>query len=286
MTFGSLFAGIGGIDLGLERAGMECRWQVENNEFCLKVLAKHWPLVPRYGDIRKLEGCELELVDLIAGGFPCQDISNAALAHGDAEGLKGKRSGLWREFIRLVGVMEPRWMVVENVGAITVRGLTNVLWDITARGFDSDWAVISAGGLGAPHLRKRLFIVGRRRIRFANELPPCKDCGEPFCEECGDHFFECQHPGPHSWEEEIENAFGAGLEGDERFILAQPADRRQDPDAVRPDWGHPAPRIYRRADGLPDWMDRVKAIGNAVDPRVSEWIGRQIMERAVAAHAS
>ena len=113
MTFGSLFAGIGGLDLGLERAGMECRWQVEIDEFCRKVLAKHWPEVPKYGDIGKLTGEELEPVDLICGGFPCQDLSQA----GRRAGLEGDRSGLWFEFARIVGVLRPRW--VERISVLT-----------------------------------------------------------------------------------------------------------------------------------------------------------------------
>src|SRR6185436_9645399 len=94
MTFGSLFAGIGGLDLGLERAGMECRWQVENDPFCIAVLEKHWPEVKRYGDIREVEGSELERVDLMCGGFPCQDLSCAGVKRGIAHGT---RSGLWIE---------------------------------------------------------------------------------------------------------------------------------------------------------------------------------------------
>ena len=90
-TFGSLFAGIGGFDLGFERAGMVCRWQVEIDEFCQKVLAKHWPDVTRYGDVRECGKHNLEAVDLICGGFPCQDVSVA----GKRAGLEGKRSGLW-----------------------------------------------------------------------------------------------------------------------------------------------------------------------------------------------
>jgi hypothetical protein len=90
LTFGSLFAGIGGFDLGLERAGMECRWQVEIDPFCRKVLEKHWPGVPKYGDIREIKGPELERVDLICGGFPCQDISKVNRC---ATGIEGERTG-------------------------------------------------------------------------------------------------------------------------------------------------------------------------------------------------
>jgi DNA (cytosine-5)-methyltransferase 1 len=98
LTFGSLFTGIGGMDLGLERAGMKCRWQVEINDYRQRVLAARWPHVKRYGDITKLTGDELEPVDCIAGGFPCQDISFA----GYGAGLDGERSGLWYEFARII----------------------------------------------------------------------------------------------------------------------------------------------------------------------------------------
>src|SRR6185312_32662 len=108
MTVGSLFAGIGGFDLGFERAGFEIKWQVEIDPFCRAVLAKHWPDVRRYEDVRTV-GAELERVDVVCGGFPCQDISFA----GDGAGLDGERSGLWREFSRLIGELRPRYVVVE-----------------------------------------------------------------------------------------------------------------------------------------------------------------------------
>src|SRR5215510_9060927 len=116
LTFGSLFAGIGGIDLGLERAGMECRWQVEIDPFCRQILAKHWPEVKRYDDIRKLAASDLEPVDLMAGGFPCQDLSQA----GKRAGIEGTRSGLWFEFARLVRGLRPRYVLIENVPGLLV----------------------------------------------------------------------------------------------------------------------------------------------------------------------
>ena len=158
MTFGSLFAGIGGMDLGLERAGMECKWQVEIDPFCQKVLAKHWPTVPRYDDIMDLDGKELERVDLIAGGFPCQPVSYA-----------GKRLGqddsrwLWPEFARLIRVLRPRFALMENVpGLLSVNdgdAMGEVLGDLAALGYDAEWQVISAAAVGAPHLRERVWIV-------------------------------------------------------------------------------------------------------------------------------
>lgn len=155
MTFGSLFAGIGGLDLGLERAGLVCRWQVEINPFSRDVLAKHWPTVRRFEDVRAVGRHNLEPVDLICGGFPCQDISNA----GNRKGIKGERSGLWVEYRRIVRELRPRYVLVENVAALLVRGVDTVLGDLSALGFDAEWGVLRARDVGAPHRRARLFIV-------------------------------------------------------------------------------------------------------------------------------
>jgi len=169
LTFGSLFAGIGGIDLGLERAGMECRWQVEIDPFCQKVLAKHWPDVRRYEDVRKVGAHNLESVDLIAGGFPCQDISNA----GRREGIKGKRSGLWFEMLRVICELRPEYILVENVAALLIRGMGTVLGDLAENGYDAEWARIPASGFGAPHLRYRVFIVAYpKRKRLEGTVSP------------------------------------------------------------------------------------------------------------------
>lgn len=160
MRFGSLFTGIGGLDLGLERAGMTCAWQVEINPFCQDVLRKHWPDVPKHWDIRELRGSDVEQVDCIAGGFPCQDVSQAGKR---SEGIEGPRSGLWREFARLVREIRPRFVIVENVPGLASRGLGTVLGDLAACGFDAEWGVLSAKDCGAPHLRRRLFVLAARR---------------------------------------------------------------------------------------------------------------------------
>ena len=117
LSFGSLFAGIGGVDLGFERAGMNCKWQVEIDDYATRILEKHWPNVRRYRDIRDVR--KLEYVDVIAGGFPCQDISNA----GGRKGITGERSGLWKEYLRVICMVRPRYIIVENVAALTHRGL-------------------------------------------------------------------------------------------------------------------------------------------------------------------
>jgi DNA (cytosine-5)-methyltransferase 1 len=191
MTFGSLFTGIGGMDLGLERAGMECRWQVEIDPFCQKVLAKHWPNVPKYGDIREVTGIELSTVDVIAGGFPCQDVSHA----GKRKGIDGERSGLWSEFRRIICLLRPRFVLVENVTGLLDRGMGRVLGDLAELGFDAEWTVLSACRFGAPHPRERVFILAYpqgfgsgqlRRLQCTKESAPKRDLHwaqpEPPCE--------------------------------------------------------------------------------------------------------
>lgn len=143
MTFGSLFAGIGGMDLSLERAGMTCAWQVEIDDYCRRVLARHWPEVPRYEDVRTVGAAELAGADLIAGGFPCQDISYA----GRGAGLAGERSGLWVEFARIVRELEPRYVLVENVAALLGRGLDAVLGTLASLGYDAEWHSLPAAGV-------------------------------------------------------------------------------------------------------------------------------------------
>lgn len=161
LTFGSLFAGIGGFDLGFERAGMVCRWQVEIDDYANRVLTKHWPNVHRERDIRECGKHNLEKVDVMCGGFPCQDISSASITK---TGLAGERSGLWREYKRLIRLLRPSYVVVENSAMLLKRGFGTVLRDLAASGFDAEWRVFSAYEFGAPHRRERLYIVA-----YANE---------------------------------------------------------------------------------------------------------------------
>jgi DNA (cytosine-5)-methyltransferase 1 len=155
MKFISFFAGIGGIDLGLERAGHECVGQCEIDPYALKVLAKHWPDVPRFGDITKVDPNELPEADLWAGGFPCQDISCA----GKQAGITGSRSGLFFDWMRLATKVRPRYMLLENVSALINGGLSTVLGTLAACGYDAEWDCIPAQAVGAPHRRDRIFIV-------------------------------------------------------------------------------------------------------------------------------
>ena len=155
-----LFSGIGGIALGLHRAGpfkTECF--VENDPFCQRVLRHHWPDARIHDDVCTLDTSTLGDIDLIAGGFPCQDISEAGAMWGKREGLEGDRSGLWREFHRIISELRPRFVIVENVTALLHRGLGEVLSDLAQIGYDAEWHCIPASYLGASHIRDRVFII-------------------------------------------------------------------------------------------------------------------------------
>lgn len=174
MTVGSLFTGIGGLDLGFERAGFEIRWMCEQNTFCQRVLRKHWPTVPIYDDVRTLSTERIEPVDCIIGGFPCQDISVA----GSGAGLDGEQSRLWWSMYGAISAFRPRYAVMENVPALTGRGLHTVLGSLSEIGYDAEWTIVSAASVGAPHIRERIFIVAysqhgglplRRRTENAGE---------------------------------------------------------------------------------------------------------------------
>lgn len=251
LTFGSLFAGIGGMDLGLERVGFECKWQVEIDPYARRVLAKHWPDVPRHDDVRTFPPADGNWsVDLIAGGFPCQDISFA----GRGAGLAGKRSGLWYEFARIVCDLRPRFVLVENVAALRVRGLDAVLGTLASLGYDAEWSSLSACAMGAPHARDRMFVVadrdqvGRRGPRFGVQ----REHG------VSPRFGHWQTP-----------SFDLGWEDVERWFKSF---------VSTGDGATDATRSAGMGDGVSGRLDRTGAIGNAVVPQVAEWIGRRIIE--------
>lgn len=156
MRIGSLFSGIGGLELGLEWSGIgETVWQVEIDPFCRTILDRHWPGVIRHADIRTVGSRNLQPVDLICGGFPCQDVSSA----GKGEGLAGERSGLWFEFARIVGELRPQWVVVENVASGAKRWVDAIITGLEQLGYEALPIPLSAAAVGAPHLRNRIFVV-------------------------------------------------------------------------------------------------------------------------------
>jgi len=256
MKLGSLFAGIGGIDLGLERAGMECEWQVEIEPFCLKVLAKHWPEVARYEDIREVGSHNLAPVDLICGGFPCQPHSLA----GKRE-ASGDERDLWGEMFRVICEVKPRWVLAENVPGLLSsevgRFFGRVLRDLASVGYDVEWESIPASALGAPHRRDRVFIVansecyGRDSRRAERERQPR---GIAF-------------DGPGA---SVADTTGIYVEGQH--------DRSREEQPRRSSWWAIEPDVGRVAHGVPSRVDRLRSLGNAVVPQVAEWIGCRIME--------
>jgi len=155
VKFVSLFAGIGGIDLGLERAGHACVAQVEIDPYCRRVLAKHWPDVWRHDDVRTFDPTSCPTFDAITAGFPCQDVSNA----GKRAGVSASRSGLYREVVRCLCVARPKRALLENVAALLARGMGTILGDLATIGYDAEWDCVPACSVGAPHCRDRVFIV-------------------------------------------------------------------------------------------------------------------------------
>ena len=285
-TFGSLFAGIGGIDLGLERAGWSCRWQVEIDPYCLAVLRKHWPNVPKFGDVKALTGEELEQVDLICGGFPCQPVSVAGKRKAQAD-----ERWLWPEFARIIRVVRPIFILVENVpNLLNINGGTamqEVLGSLAENGYDAEWDCLPAAAFGAPHIRYRLFIVAyprgsrRQQISRSAHANESENEGRPKIQTnivasygersrarilADSMFSRQQRRGRASWirrravgEEQI--AENGGRKGSESLSVWQTE-----------------PGVARMVDGIPDGMDRLHGLGNAVVPRVAEWVGRRIIE--------
>ena len=154
-----LFSGIGGFAVSAKWAlgnKVKIAGFCEIDEFCQTILEKHFPKVPIYDDVRNVNNRIIKTkIDIVTGGFPCQDISLA----GKGKGIEGERSGLWKEMFRIIGEFRPRWAIIENVSALTSRGLTVVLNDLAKAGYDAEWQCISAKEVGARHKRERIWIV-------------------------------------------------------------------------------------------------------------------------------
>jgi DNA (cytosine-5)-methyltransferase 1 len=153
LTVGSLFSGIGGLDLGLERAGMRVIWQSEIDPYASRVLKKHWPEVPNHGDIKTIDWGTVEPPDVICGGYPCQPFSLT----GERQGEDDPRH-LWPWVRDAISVLRPRYAILENVRGHLSLGGTTVVRDLASIGYNAEWEVISAASQGAPHLRERVFI--------------------------------------------------------------------------------------------------------------------------------
>jgi DNA (cytosine-5)-methyltransferase 1 len=164
---GSLFSGAGLCDLGLSWAGFKHQFFCEIDPFCRSVLARHWPNTPIYNDVTCLSGADLPAVDVLCGGFPCQDVSAAGRRAGIATGT---RSGLWYEYKRVIDEIRPKYAIIENVRGLLSLGIETVLQDLAGIGYDAEWEVLSAAACGAPHHRERVFIVAfPHGVRFDGE---------------------------------------------------------------------------------------------------------------------
>jgi len=155
LSVGSLFSGVGGIEIGFERQGFKTVWFVECELYCQAILRKQFPEAKIYGDVTKVDFGAVPKVDVLTGGFPCQDISNA----GKRVGITGSRSSLWKHYLRAISTLLPRFALIENVAALVNRGLDVVLCDLASVGYDAEWYNLSASAVGALHRRERLFIV-------------------------------------------------------------------------------------------------------------------------------
>lgn len=296
MKAGSLFSGIGGIDLGLERAGIKIAWQVEIDPFCRRVLEKHWPNVPKYSDIRGVKGSELETVDIVAGGPPCQPVSLAGKRRGTADDR-----WLWEDTLRIVGKLGPRWCLFENPPGIVSLGLDDVLVALEALGYSCQAAVIPACAVGATHRRDRVWILAHsahgQDVANAQsaECQRCQstrarrngltDSGETMADTDSAGFKKCNtsavtkgqryNPGrahPGYAEGKSESRLGGVLDG-----LSDWLDGYKWPAPLgceQYEWEPPRVTIER----IPHRRQRLQALGNAVVPQIVEVIGRVIMQ--------
>jgi DNA (cytosine-5)-methyltransferase 1 len=261
LTCGSLFAGIGGFDLGFQRAGYDIRWQVEIDPWARAVLAKHWPHVHRHDDIRTAGAHNLETVDVITGGFPCTDISAA----GKGLGIDGPESGLWREYARIVRELRPRYVVVENAPTLLGRGVGRVLGDLAACGYDCEWDCIPAAAIGAPHLRDRLWLIAARDglrhgrlLQLPADAHQVPDTDGRRCVRFGQSEFTGLQGKPGREPDRLcEGRHFDGITGASSHWICEPD-------------------VGRLADGIPNRVDRLRGLGNAIVPQIAEWIAYRI----------
>ncbi|MBI9080871.1 MAG: DNA (cytosine-5-)-methyltransferase [Pseudodesulfovibrio sp.] len=273
MKVGSLFSGAGCGDLGLEWAGFEHAWFCETDEYARQILAMRWPGKTIYGDIKEIDFTSVPSVDVLAGGFPCQDISTA----GPGKGIQGERSGLWSEYARAIAEIRPRYALIENSAALVVRGLDSVLSDLAALGYDAEWHCIPAASFGAPHKRDRIWIVAypnSSRLKEYSRAEPIHQ--EHPAVECG------------SGETPISNT-----KGDRRSVRRVgafstngifKASRCADGSGTRFDgsgqWWEAEPGLDRVVDGTSNRVDRLRCIGNGQVPHCTYFIGRLIQEHS------
>lgn len=280
-----LFSGIGGFSLGLERTGgFETVAFCEIEPFPRRVLAKHWPKVPCYHDVRELTAARLAAdgiaVDVITGGFPCQDLSTAGKQAGMGEGT---RSGLFSEIVRLARELRPIYFIMENVANLLSgpsgqpgRWFGRVLGDLAECGYDAEWENIPAASMGAPHVRERVWIVA---YPAQERQPEARAVRHPSIAQWLSRSREEALPADDR-QERTERGFEKQASGFGAFSWCEDVRRAEDLRG-RPDL--PPPLFRGSRDGIPNWVDRIGACGNAVIPQIPELIGRAILASREAA---
>ena len=261
LTVGSLFTGIGGLDLGLEWAGLRIVWQCESNAYCRAVLAQHWPDLPCYPDARSLP-YDVPAVDLLCGGFPCQPVSLA----GPGLGTDDER-WLWPDFARALRLLRPRYALLENVPGLTARGMGDVLGALAALGYGAQWGCVPAAAVGAPHLRWRIFILAYADA--SGWRGRGRDVGARW-------WFESAHGGATL-------AYTDGVGCARRSDVPTPARQAGRNAAERDNPWATESGLGRVANGIPHRVDRLRALGNAVVPQVAELVGRRLLAQIEAA---
>ena len=268
LTVGSLFSGIGGLDLGLERAGMRVIWQSEIEPYACRVLKKHWPEVVNHGNIKEIDWTKIERPDVICGGYPCQPFSTAGKRRGEEDSRH-----LWPWVKQAISELRPRYAILENVrGHLSMGGLS-VIAELAAIGYDAEWRVISAASVGANHRRDRIFILAYPSCeRLETEGPELKTSGAlGSYQDSGQSlaYTDCEglegRSGLQKGSKEHGrfNIFGSGPEWHKEWSGWT--------------WWESEPELGRVAYGVPARVDRLKGLGNAVVPQVAEVVGRLVV---------
>ena len=297
MNFGSLFSGIGGLDLGLERAGFKCLWQSEIDPYASRVLKKHWPDTPNLGDINDIDWRTVPTVDLVCGGYPCQPFSYA----GSRNGTNDPRH-LWPRFADCLRVVRPRFALLENVTGHLSLGFGDVQADLASLGYDTQWDCIPAAAIGAPHLRDRIFVIATRQDGMdtnghSESNGTVNAPTQPWPSTVGDTNDAGNRTPEHDnhanrstsvkigqWPKPFDRISGSSQTmADTRRKPSQvPIAGRQSsqPQSQWATWWKTEPSVGRVANGIPNRMDRLKGLGNAVVPQVAEHIGNIIKAMA------
>jgi len=276
-TVGSCFAGIGGFELGLEWAfdahgiDHEVKWQIEQNAFCQRILKKHWPDSVIYDDIKTTK--EIEPVDIMIGGFPCQDISVA----GKQKGIEhGEKSSLWFEMLRIIGDIRPRIVVLENVPTIIRVGGAKVVGGLAKIGYNCEWTIISARQFGASHLRKRWFCIATNSKSYSDD----RRINRRLSKEKSS--WESQHTQTgHSVKDAANTISKHAQIPSKRRHPSQPQSRSNGQNRqIIPNWRNwpTQPAFCGGDDGIPDRVARLRALGNAIVPQCSQWVFEQIIK--------